>query len=232
MIATFADDTAILSSSILPTAASERLQSGLDKIQKWLKTWRIKANESKSVPVTFTTRRETCPTVTLNNTTLTQATSAKYLGIHLDRRLTWQKHISSKHKQLRLKLSKIYWLIGRNSQLSLENKILLYKSILKPIWTYGIELWGTASNSNIEILERFQSKVLRAIVNAPFYVRNTTISNDLQICSVTEEIVTSSRNYHNRLAKHPNTLINRMLNNGESIRRLKRFKPTDLPNRF
>jgi hypothetical protein len=30
----------------------------------------------------------------------------------------------------------------------------------KPIWTYGIQLWGTTSNSNIEILEQFQSEVL------------------------------------------------------------------------
>jgi hypothetical protein len=44
-------------------------------------------------------------------------------------------------------------------QLSLENKLLVYKVILKPVWTYGVQLWGTASNSNLEILERFQSKV-------------------------------------------------------------------------
>jgi hypothetical protein len=34
----------------------------------------------------------------------------------------------------------MYWLIGRNSKLSLENKILLYKTIIKPIWTYGAEI--------------------------------------------------------------------------------------------
>jgi hypothetical protein len=39
--------------------------------------------------------------------------------------------------------------------------------------TYGIQLWGTASTSNIEILERFQSKVLRMIVDAPWYVPNS-----------------------------------------------------------
>jgi hypothetical protein len=44
------------------------------------------------------------------------------------------------------------------SRLSMSNKLLLYKVILKPIWTYGIQLWGSASISNIEILERFQSK--------------------------------------------------------------------------
>jgi hypothetical protein len=65
----------------------------------------------------------------------------------------------------------MYRLLGRKSQLSLSNKLLLYKTILKPIWTYGIQLWGTASTSNIEILERFQSKALRVIVDTPWYVQ-------------------------------------------------------------
>jgi hypothetical protein len=63
----------------------------------------------------------------------------------------------------------MYWLLGRQSHLSTSNK-LLYKTILKPIWTYGIQLWGTASTSNIKILERFQSKTLSMIVDAPWYV--------------------------------------------------------------
>jgi hypothetical protein len=60
------------------------------------------------------------------------------------------------------------WLHGRKSKLSTNNKLLIYKVILKLIWTYGIQLWGTTSSSNIEILERFQSKVLRLIVDAPW----------------------------------------------------------------
>jgi len=79
---------------------------------------------------------------------------------------------------------RMYWIIGRKSKLSLENKVLIYKSILKPIWTYGIPLWGTASNSNIEILQRFQNKVLGSIVNAPWYVPNTILYADLQIRTV------------------------------------------------
>jgi hypothetical protein len=38
------------------------------------------------------------------------------------------------------------------------------------IWTYGITLWGRDSNSNIEILQRSQNKVLRALANAPWYI--------------------------------------------------------------
>jgi hypothetical protein len=43
-----------------------------------------------------------------------------------------------------------------------------------------MQLWGTASTSNIEILERFQPKDLRMIVDAPWYVPNVVIRRDLQ----------------------------------------------------
>jgi hypothetical protein len=39
------------------------------------------------------------------------------------------------------------WLLGRRSTLSIESKLLQYKPVLKLIWTYRIQLWGTASNS-------------------------------------------------------------------------------------
>jgi hypothetical protein len=108
-------------------------------------------------------RNATCPAVRLDNVSLPKVNKVKYLGMHLDRRLTWKNHIITKRKQLNLKFSKTYWLLGRRSQLTTENKLLLYKAILKPIWTYGAELRGTASNSNIEILQLFQSKILRTI---------------------------------------------------------------------
>jgi hypothetical protein len=105
-------------------------------------------------------------------------------------------HIFSSRNQLGLLLTKMYWLLGRKSKLSITNKLLIYKVILKPIWTYGIRLWGTTSNSNIEILERFQSKVLRLIVDALWYVSNSVIRNDLQIPTVKEEISRFSSHYN------------------------------------
>jgi hypothetical protein len=49
---------------------------------------------------------------------------------------------------------------------------------------YGVQLWGSASKSNIEILERCQSKVSRIITNAPWYVSIAVIVRDLQVLSV------------------------------------------------
>jgi hypothetical protein len=61
LTATYADDTAILASHDDPTTATSKLQTHLNRIEKWLLQWRICANETKSTQVTFTLRREDCP---------------------------------------------------------------------------------------------------------------------------------------------------------------------------
>jgi hypothetical protein len=103
--------------------------------------------------------------------------------------------------------------------------------MLKPILTYGIKLWGTASTSNIEILELFQSKALHMIVDAPRYVPNTVIPRDLQIPTVKEEIRRYSSQYSARLKAHPNDLIVNLITLPDN-RRLRRHLPNDLPTRF
>jgi hypothetical protein len=98
-----------------------------------------------------------------------------YHGLHLDRCLTLHKHFFDKWKHLGITLSKMYWLLCHKSKLSISNKLLAHKVILKPFWTYGIQLWGSASISNIEILELFQGKALCMITKAPWYVQNMVL---------------------------------------------------------
>lgn len=226
-VATFADDTAILTSDEQSDTASITLQENLNAIESWLKKWRINVNGSKCVHVTFTTRKGNCSPVYLNNQQIPVADEVKYLGIHLDRRLTWRKHIFTKRKQLGIKLRNMYWLIGRSSSLSKELKLLLYKTILKPVWTYGIQLWGTAANSNIEILQRFQSKMLRIIIDAPWFMTNEAIHNDLRIPTVKEEIQDYSRRYQQKIEAHPNALVGHLMELRQG-RRLKMKISSDL----
>lgn len=139
-LATYADDTAILASNQSPSVASNMVQQQLDLTEVWLKKWNIKVNADKSSHVTYTLRKEECSPVFLNGVKIPEAKCVKYLGLHIDRRLTWKEHIKSKRKQLKLKTQKMYWLLGPKSELALENKVLLYKTMLKPVWAYCIEL--------------------------------------------------------------------------------------------
>ena len=122
----------------------------------------------------------------------------------------------------------MYWLLGRRSKLSLENKLLLYKYVLKPMRPYGIQIWGCAKPSLSQIIQRLQSKILRSVTIAPWYVSNCTLHNDLHILLVATEINRLSLLYHKRLVDHHNALITAMATPPTIVRRLKRQWPTDL----
>jgi hypothetical protein len=74
-------------------------------------------------------------------------------------------------------------------------------------WIYGLELWGCASKSSISIIQRSQSKILRMIVDAPWYVSNATLHADLGISYVHEVIHQKRNNHHTRLETHENPLL-------------------------
>ena len=77
--------------------------------------------------------------------------------------------------------------------------MLVYKAVIKPIWTYGIELWGCASKLNVAVIQRSQSKIHRTIANAPWHVTNHTLHTDLNNPYVSEVI-------NERIDKHLNKL--------------------------
>lgn len=227
---TFADDTAILSSSHDPIKASEQLQSHLNAVEDWFLKWRIKVNPEKCNNVTFTLRKCECPPISLLNVQIPQTETVRYLGFHLDRRLTWKNHIITKRKELNKRYGLLRRLLGPKSKLSTNNKLTIYKTVLRPIWTYGIELWGSAKPTNIKTIQSFQSKVLRKILNAPFYVSNSTIHKDLNIPFVSDLAKLRFLSFHSKLSIHPNPLGKLLSSDtipGNPPRRLRRKWPRD-----
>jgi uncharacterized protein YeeX (DUF496 family) len=123
---------------------------------------------------------------------------------------------------------KMYWLLGRNSELSVHNKIVVYKQAIRPVWSYGIHLCGCASESNIQAIQRYQNKVLKCIVNTLWYIRNSDLHRELEIETVTDIIAKFAKSHENRLQDHINIEAPRLLNVNNITRRLKRKKPFEL----
>jgi hypothetical protein len=100
--ATFANDTAILTLDNQSETATAKLQNDINNLEQWTEKWKIEVNQNKSGHITFTARNLTCLTVQINNAALPQVKEVKYLGMHLDRTLTWAKRVKMKRKQLNL----------------------------------------------------------------------------------------------------------------------------------
>jgi hypothetical protein len=146
----------------------------------------------------------------------------------LGTKLLWKEHIKKKRDELNIKFRKMYWLLGRNSKLSIYNKLIIYKQVLRLVWSYGLQLWGCASDSNIQMIQRFQNKVLKCIVQAPWYIRNSDFDRDLRIETVTGIITRLASSHKKRFENHINSEVSKLLNVQNIPRRLKRKKPFKL----
>ena len=98
---------------------------------------------------------------------------------------------------------KTYLLIGRIPVLSIHNKLMLYKhsSLCRPT---ALQLWGCTKQRNNDIIQRFQNKVLRNIIDAPWYIINADLHRDLQMETVTNEIGKFAKQHVERLLHHVN----------------------------
>jgi len=76
-LGTFADDTLIFATHEDPTITSLNLQEHLHIIEKWLKKWKIKVNESKSSHIKFTVWKGHCSAVNINQTIKPQTEAVK-----------------------------------------------------------------------------------------------------------------------------------------------------------
>jgi uncharacterized protein YeeX (DUF496 family) len=70
---------------------------------------------------------------------------------------------------------------------------------------------GCGSDSNIQVIHRYQNKALKRIVNAPGYVQNSD-HRDLGIETVTDIIANFAKSHEKRLQDYINTEASRLLN--------------------
>ncbi|GFT40129.1 RNA-directed DNA polymerase from mobile element jockey [Trichonephila clavipes] len=91
----FADDSAVLSQGVQLKYTIKTIQHFLDKLETWLTHWRIAINVDKSQAVVFRKWGATDPPIqlTLFDDNIQWVPVVKYLGLHIDSRLTFKKHI-------------------------------------------------------------------------------------------------------------------------------------------
>lgn len=99
-------------------------------------------NGDKSTHITFSLRRGSCPGLSPYGKSIPTGEIVKNLGTHLDNRLTWRGHITAKRVKIQLLCGQLGWLLRRKSKLAVELKLRMYTAVMKPIWTYGLQLGG------------------------------------------------------------------------------------------
>jgi hypothetical protein len=180
----YADDTALLAMSRSPSLLVGYLEDYLGRLERCLRDWRIGINVSKSTAVLFVkaARRIQKPrAVQFLGELIQWVETARYLGVTFDTQLTWSAHINQVGKKAAQRLGVLGPLLNRRSGLSVRNCVLLYKQLIRHMVYYTCPIWRSAARSHVRKLQVLQSKCLRIANNAPWYVSNWQIHEDLGI---------------------------------------------------
>ncbi|CAF3767452.1 unnamed protein product [Rotaria magnacalcarata] len=94
----FADDTVLWTSANTMTCLSSRLQQSEDAFESWCKSWKLKLQPTKTEMIHFTIHpRKTYKhpvEVKCDNTIIKPLDHTRYLGVIIDKRLNWRRHLN------------------------------------------------------------------------------------------------------------------------------------------
>lgn len=214
--ACYADDTAVYASANQTGAICRRLQKSLIRIENFFDKWKIKINPTKTQAVIFPYdgRRRRNPTtqLTLNGIQIPFANSAKYLGVTLDRRLRFGPHIGEIRTKATKCMAALYPLIGRRSFLSVKNKLLIYRAVIRPVLTYASPIWCTSAVSNRKQLQVIQNKCLKMIFRLPWRMSTTAVHERANIPTIADFVQNLNDKFSNRCILSDYNLIRELAN--------------------
>jgi hypothetical protein len=136
--------------------------------------------------------------------------TARYLGVILDRRMTWSPHIVQVKKKAAQRLGLLSSLLHRRSGLSIRSGFLLYKQLIQPMMHYACPIWRSAACTHLRKLQVIQSKCLRIATGAPLYMSYVQIHEDLEVPFFAEHIRALTDSYDSKLAGEEKPLVQQL----------------------
>ena len=164
----FADDFVVYCSGWSAVEVGQKIQGAIKCATDWAKSrgFKFSTHKTKAIRFTRTRRREEIPTLIMEDSILPYEDKVKYLGMTLDKKLTFGPHITElsnevKHRLSILKVvSHFNWGADRTTLLRLYTVLCLSKI------DYGCQIYSSSCNSNLENLDVVHNMGLRICTGA------------------------------------------------------------------
>ncbi len=146
----YADDILIYTEGICPVTMGESLQSSLDFVLRWGTQNGLTFNPAKTNIVLFTKRKKQTmtPLVYMNGVALELRNSFQYLGVEIQKRLSWTGHIRSRINKCKFLMTKCKNIVRQKWGLTPEKVEWIHNAIVRPKITYGSVVWASHLTQN------------------------------------------------------------------------------------
>lgn len=214
-LALFADDTAIYVSAKNPKIISQKLTDSANYLVNYCHKWKIKLNSAKTQAAYFTRRRSPRwlpqEMLNINGNTIEWNNEIKYLGIFLDKSLTFKRQTEFAAERALKYIKILYPLINRKSKLKDYNKILLYKTVFQSILLYGCSVWGECAACHITRLQIVQNKCLKIIMKKPRCFSTAELHSISRVPLIKHQIAKINKSFYAKLSSSQNVLIRELV---------------------
>ena len=162
----FADDIALYDSQASAAEASRTLTTAATALAGWLKSRGLILNATKSQVLTISPQQHVQEvTVKSGDCLLPSASSARYLGVHLDNRLDWDTHVNYVVTKVAKKIGAL-WRARRS--LSRRSRQVYVKAVIMPDLLYGSCCFSAAMREGqLKRLQTTQNRAIRCIDGNP-----------------------------------------------------------------
>lgn len=208
-IGQYADDTALLTTAYRGKTVTKRLQKGHHTLLRHFVKWKIKLNISKYEACYFTRRRKEVykppeSSIVIEGNAIEWKPAIKYLGVHIDSKLTFKAHTNNSISKVEKYIKILYPLINRRSRLTIKTKVLLYKSIFRPVLTYAAPVWSSCALVHRKRLQITQNKILKMMLNVPMYTSTSIVQDETETGPIIDYIQELTNNFFARTASVEN----------------------------
>ena len=190
-IVAFADDLAVLISS----NSKIEIQSQLNKLWSILKEWcseaELELNMNKTEFVNFTRLRNINLQIAIEGIPVQLKDEVKYLGVILDHKLLWNKHVdhlTAKTDQLLNCTRRFLWW-SRDTHL--YRKLNIYSKVFLPKLMYASEVWYTDlkdKKTYVSKLNRLQRRIINTLTGAYRSTCTEKLYELIGVCELSEEL--------------------------------------------
>ena len=171
----FADDSALYR-KISTSEDHQILQRDLEGLQKWEDMWSMQFHPDKCQLLRISKKKSPSEfTYSIHNTDISITSNAKYLGVTINNKLSWNRHISIICGKANSTLNFLH----RNfKSCSPKVKDKLYCTYVRPALEYCSSVWDPHTDLNINKLEGVQRRAARFVNNN--FSRETRVTPMLQ----------------------------------------------------
>jgi hypothetical protein len=177
----YADDTQIFASSTVYADLIEKLNSDLNQISKWLAINKLQHHPTKTKVMIIGSAQNLKEKVRdspvmLNGKTIPSTDSFECLGVIIDKRLLWDKHIEKICKKVGAGIAVMKRI---KPFVPIETMRLIYNALIQPYFDYCSPLWDNCCAYLKEKLQKFQNRAARIIAGASYEIPSADVLETL-----------------------------------------------------